>query len=643
MNSVININNISKKYDNSEYILNDFSYSFLNKGFYVLFGESGSGKTTLLNIICGLTKFTNGFIEFNGIKYENQIDRDYMMNYVAYITQRNYFVDYLSVLDNLELCSNNQVEIMKLLNDFSMINSINKFPSELSGGERQRLSLIQALLMNKKIIILDEPTASLDKKNKKIIFDLLGKLKKEILIICSSHDSEVLEYCDEIINFEKIDKYKKTNLHKTINLINIYSNTNHKVKLDKYIKKQNNNNSKNRKSKKLLCGIFILSILIILFCFNTKNKLFKTIEDKYKINYLTIYCPIGEYQDKCEQVFNLKETTSQSFVYSLNIPLDIPAEEGLSGNINFNTDLMTLPLSKTDFPFINDLLYGDYFSKSNDVILGYDMALEYDYDNPQSMIGKNIDIKTPDGINNFKIVGIFKKFGEIEKQYFKSGQIQVESIDQKYFINGDFTKKYVNDEIIGYNEKQLNKAIYYVYFEDFTDLVKVYNENINHKISDNEIYISSFSNQYLDLMQQFDKLSAFLYPIFIIASMIAVFFYFQALQLDNKYNKHIFSVYEYYGYSLKSIKKAILKNNIFSIIKIYGISTIISVLISWIVNYINETFNFINYQIFTFDYLGITCLLVLLILLTIVMSFTLFSSIKSKGWYELVKDSGDLI
>ena len=78
-----------------------------------------------------------------------------------------------------------------------------QFPSSLSGGERQRLAVARSLLCGKRVLFLDEPTAALDEENKKAVFALLERLGKDMLIICSTHDEEAMDYADSIIRIDK--------------------------------------------------------------------------------------------------------------------------------------------------------------------------------------------------------------------------------------------------------------------------------------------------------------------------------------------------------------------------------------------------------------------------------------------------------
>lgn len=639
MNNCICIKKLKKKYANNiNYIIDDFSYCFKLTGFYVLFGDSGTGKTTLLNILCGLIDYDEGEIVFNNLKYVKQINKKDISEYIAYITQKNCFVDYLNVYDNLLLCSPNKKEINKLLSAFALYKVKNFYPEELSGGEKQRLALIQALLKHKQIIILDEPTSALDSKNKKIYFQILHKLKQTHLIICSSHDLDILNYCDYVIDFNNLYKYKNNNI--SLSTINMNESENHNLFTNLYpFIKQQQKYYKN-KIDILLIIIFVLNILIMFFCFNTKDKLMKTVQETYGINYLTVYCPINSME--CNNLFKINDIIDYSFVYSLNIPLE-KRTEGSNGNINFSTNIVTLSIDKELFPFKSKIKYGSYYSNKNDIILGYELAKKYSNNNPNNLIGEKIIIKMPNGLNEFKIVGIFDYFNEIEREYFKYGQVQIESIDNQYFINNRFTEQYIDDAIVGYNEIELNKQVYYVYFKQFNKLYKRYNEFLNNNINDNNIYVSSFPNQYLDIMEQFNTYEVFLYPIFILSIITSLLFYYQTLYIDMKYKNHIFGVYLYYGYTLKNIKDATIKYNIIRILKNYVYSIFIASLIAYLVNIFNSFLKFKPYKIFNYNFLAVMILFIFLIFTSIIMALILSNKINNKGWYQIVKDNGDLI
>jgi ABC-type multidrug transport system ATPase subunit len=148
---LIQCDNIYKKYAFDE-VLIGFSYSFPNTGFVLLYGESGCVKTTLLNILAGITDFDKGEIIFKNETYHKRVDLDKVSCHIAYITQDPHFIDYLTVLDNLKLCSTDDEHIKALLYEFGLADKKDNYPNTLSGGEKQRVAIIQALLSEKNIL-----------------------------------------------------------------------------------------------------------------------------------------------------------------------------------------------------------------------------------------------------------------------------------------------------------------------------------------------------------------------------------------------------------------------------------------------------------------------------------------------------------
>ena len=192
-------------------ILNNFNYKFIRNNIYGLYGESGKGKSTLLMILSGLIKLDNGNIKINNISYGNKnFDLE---NKLGFMSQYNVLLD--DSLVNTIFLENkvNEEKILKAkyyLSKFKM-KKLNKFLKDdknqnyslnriLSGGERQRLSIIRTILLGGDILFFDEPTSSLDRINEKIVMKEIQKLKKDKIIIISTHKNELKRYCDNIIH-----------------------------------------------------------------------------------------------------------------------------------------------------------------------------------------------------------------------------------------------------------------------------------------------------------------------------------------------------------------------------------------------------------------------------------------------------------
>ena len=186
-----------------EQVLRNRCDVFGDSGFVLLLGESGSGKTTFLNILYGLIPFDNGTVSVDGIEYSGQVDRVSFSKKAEYITQDPFFVDFLTMRENLIMVCENQEAVQVMTDRFGLAELLQQYPETLSGGERQRFAVIRSLLKGKKILLLDEPTASLDAENKRIVFEFLTSIRDHVLILCATHDRIAEEYADQVIGFDK--------------------------------------------------------------------------------------------------------------------------------------------------------------------------------------------------------------------------------------------------------------------------------------------------------------------------------------------------------------------------------------------------------------------------------------------------------
>jgi putative ABC transport system ATP-binding protein len=205
----VQVENISKKYslDNTEISAIDHLTCTIHKGdFLVIAGPSGSGKTTLLNIIGCLDKPTEGKIIFEGKDITHvQLERlnHLRLENIGFIFQSFNLIPVLTALENVELpllfkeLDNKTIRerAERSLLRVGLGDKINQKPANLSGGQRQRLAIARALAGNPSIIIADEPTASLDKKNAESIIALLKELNEEsgVTIVLASHDPFIID------------------------------------------------------------------------------------------------------------------------------------------------------------------------------------------------------------------------------------------------------------------------------------------------------------------------------------------------------------------------------------------------------------------------------------------------------------------
>lgn len=219
MNNKITIKNLSKTFNSGEESIEVFNIdklSFKNKDLIAITGASGSGKSTLLQILAGLDTSTSGDVIIEGSiakcikKKERMLLSDLnkfqtnklRRNHFGFIYQKNFLIKDLNVLDNLLLVNDNKEKALHLLDRVGMSSKIKNTYTSLSGGERQRVSICRSLMNDPKFVFADEPTGSLDYKNKDKIWDLFLELKKEndFGLIMVTHDLNLADSCNVIHN-----------------------------------------------------------------------------------------------------------------------------------------------------------------------------------------------------------------------------------------------------------------------------------------------------------------------------------------------------------------------------------------------------------------------------------------------------------
>lgn len=206
-NLIIKVLNLKKNFKNEGAdlcILNDINFEFNQGVGYAIQGISGVGKTTLINIMSGLDVPTSGSIFYDQHDIHESKNRTLVHNSIGLIFQESYLLHELTILENVMIQGliNKQTSgkpfALELLAMVQLQNKADKYPHQLSGGEQQRISIARALFNKPKILIADEPTAHLDKKNKQLVIDLLLNLKSKqnVGLIISTHDPLVAEVMD---------------------------------------------------------------------------------------------------------------------------------------------------------------------------------------------------------------------------------------------------------------------------------------------------------------------------------------------------------------------------------------------------------------------------------------------------------------
>ena len=212
---VIEISNLSKKYENTLAVK---SMSFkINKGQTIgLLGPNGCGKSTTIGMLLGLIKPTSGSVMINGQNMEN--NRTDLLQKMNFISPYIELPKKLTVEENLKVygrmygVDNLQDKISHLMKDLNLFKFKKRKTGELSSGQKNRVSLAKALINDPEILLLDEPTASLDPDVGDYIRTYIenSASKKGTTILLASHNmNEVERLCNEVMmmkNGEIIDK-----------------------------------------------------------------------------------------------------------------------------------------------------------------------------------------------------------------------------------------------------------------------------------------------------------------------------------------------------------------------------------------------------------------------------------------------------
>lgn len=197
----LQINEVTKVYGKKK-ALEGFS-CILSNGVYGLLGPNGAGKTTLINIIAGVLKPSSGEIFFNGENTNRMGTR--FLDKIGYLPQhprfyKNYrayeFLEYMSALKGIPPKARKQ-RIEQVLEMVNLSDEKNKKIGSYSGGMRQRLGIAQAMLNNPDILILDEPTAGLDPKERIRFRNLISRLSDNRTVILATHIVPDVEYISE--------------------------------------------------------------------------------------------------------------------------------------------------------------------------------------------------------------------------------------------------------------------------------------------------------------------------------------------------------------------------------------------------------------------------------------------------------------
>ena len=210
---ILKTENLTKVYNNQVRALNGVSISIERGEFVAVMGSSGSGKSTLLHILGGVDRPTSGTVYIDGEDISALKEKDlalFRRRKIGLVYQFFNLIPNLSVKKNillpilLDKKNPDQNYFDEIVSVLGLKEKLNSFPSELSGGQQQRVAIARSLIYRPSILLADEPTGNLDRKNSDEIIGLLklsNKNYKQTIIMITQDERIALE-TDRIIKIE---------------------------------------------------------------------------------------------------------------------------------------------------------------------------------------------------------------------------------------------------------------------------------------------------------------------------------------------------------------------------------------------------------------------------------------------------------
>lgn len=211
---MIEVKNIHKSFGDLE-VLKGVNLRVKQGEIVAIVGKSGAGKTTLLQLIGTLDRPTNGQVLIDGTDVFTLNDTQlaaFRNKHIGFIFQFHQLLPEFTALENVcipamiarEKVADYQPRAKQLLTNLGLADRMEHKPNELSGGEKQRVAAARALMMKPSIILADEPTGSLDEKNKRELSELLLHLREQYgqTILLVTHDKDLATMADRVIEIK---------------------------------------------------------------------------------------------------------------------------------------------------------------------------------------------------------------------------------------------------------------------------------------------------------------------------------------------------------------------------------------------------------------------------------------------------------
>ncbi|MEQ9355852.1 DevA family ABC transporter ATP-binding protein [Coleofasciculus chthonoplastes] len=216
--SLVEIHNLNHYFGKDKLIkqtLFNINLEIFSGEIVIMEGQSGSGKTTLLTLIGGLRSVQSGRVKILDRELFGASEKQlmYIRRQIGYIFQSHNLLRFLTARQNVSMSlklhnhlsqQNVYEQSVAMLQSVGLGEYLDYYPEKLSGGQKQRIAIARALVTQPKLVLADEPTASLDKNSGRAVVELMQKLAKQqgCSILLVTHDSRILDIADRLIQME---------------------------------------------------------------------------------------------------------------------------------------------------------------------------------------------------------------------------------------------------------------------------------------------------------------------------------------------------------------------------------------------------------------------------------------------------------
>ena len=194
------VQNLSKKF-RQEFVIRQFNYTFQSRNSYAITGPNGSGKSTLLQLLAQFTLPNTGTVEMSGV------DPDLVYSHITYAAPYVELIEEYTLVEHLEILSKNNylpssITLETLERFIDLQPGRYKLIKNYSSGMRQKIKLGFALLSERPVLLLDEPTTNFDEQAKNWFFERLEQQRNKLIIIASNEAREI-NFCQEKISIQE--------------------------------------------------------------------------------------------------------------------------------------------------------------------------------------------------------------------------------------------------------------------------------------------------------------------------------------------------------------------------------------------------------------------------------------------------------